>query len=152
MLDSNVLAACNNVVPVRAGDGTLKLAHVDDTGEFYTLVADTTELTDQDLSTHDDYNAAVPWVSVLFQTKDAVGELLNAVGLIRDPTVHADKLLSYERITSADALVTYHLLLSAAKLTTLSAAAYPAEAVNGAEHFLALHAAHSQATAGTATP
>lgn len=152
MLDPNVLEACNNVVPVRSADGTLKLAHVDGTGEFYSLVANTTELTSKDLSTHGDYNAAVPWVSVLFQTEEAMGELLNAVGLIRDPTVHADKLLSYERITDADAVLTYHLLLHAARITTLSAAAYPAEAVRGAQHFLELHAARSPATAGTATP
>lgn len=145
----NILDLCGNVVPVRARDGSVKLAHVETNGKFYTLVANSVEFVDDKCLEAklggENFNVAPLWVSVLFPTPLYNGPLLRAIGPIRDPTFDADKELSYERITHEDALITYHLLLEAAETVTKLNARYPADAVAGGCKFLEFHAQRSLA-------
>ena len=106
------LELTDNIVPVRDTKGNVKLAFVD--GDYFGLVSEKTEFAD-DQPDRDNYNVAPPWMASLFKTDTKALYDQCVTGLIRDPTEHCCRELSWSRCSELERTEVLKLMYNAAK-------------------------------------
>ena len=108
---NTTLELTDNIVPVCDTGGTVKLGFVD--GDYFGLVSKTTEFVD-DQPDRDNYNVAPAWMSSLFETNANALYDQCAAGLVRDPTEHCCRELSWSRCSNLEKAEVLKLLHKAA--------------------------------------
>ena len=105
------LEITDHIVPVRDTAGAAKLAFVD--GDYFGLVSKTTQFVD-DQPDRDNYNVAPAWMSSLFETDTKALYDQCAAGLVRDPTEHCCRELSWSRCSDRERAEVLQLMHKAA--------------------------------------